>query len=45
LPGARPGAKASRSYHWSRDMLAIGVIAVFIIVLAGINFFEFGRID
>jgi len=26
-------------------MLAIGVIALFIVILAGINVFEFGRID
>jgi hypothetical protein len=26
-------------------MLAIGVIAIFIVVLAAINVFEFGRVD
>jgi len=26
-------------------MLAIGVIAIFIVVLAGLNLFEFGRVD
>jgi len=26
-------------------MLAIGVIAIFILVLAGLNLFEFGRVD
>ena len=34
-----------RSFNRSRDMLAIGVIALFIVILAGINVFEFGRID
>jgi hypothetical protein len=45
LPRARAGAKAVRSFNRSRDMLAIGVIALFIVILAGINVFEFGRID
>jgi len=26
-------------------MIAIGVIALFIIAFAGLNFFEFGRVD
>jgi len=26
-------------------MLAIGVIAIFLAVVCGLNFFEFGRID
>jgi hypothetical protein len=29
----------------SRDMVAIGVIALFIIALAALNLFEFGRVD
>jgi hypothetical protein len=30
---------------WSRAMLAIGVIAIFLAVICGLNAFEFGRID
>jgi hypothetical protein len=46
LPGARAEAKAG-SCHFigSPDMVAIGVIAIFIVVLAAINVFEFGRVD
>jgi hypothetical protein len=29
----------------SRAMLAIGVIAIFLAVILGLNYFEFGRID
>jgi len=29
----------------SRAMLAIGVIAIFLAVICGLNAFEFGRID
>jgi hypothetical protein len=29
----------------SRAMIAIGVIAIFLAVILGLNFFEFGRID
>jgi hypothetical protein len=40
-------AKAARpvSSIRSRAMLAIGVIAVFLLVIIGLNYFEFGRID
>ena len=30
---------------WSRAMLAIGVIAIFLGVILALNYFEFGRID
>ncbi len=30
---------------WSRAMLAIGVIAIFLAVICALNAFEFGRID
>jgi len=28
-----------------RHMLGIGVIVIFLVVIGGLNFFEFGRLD
>jgi hypothetical protein len=38
-------AAATAVFFRSRAMLAIGVIAVFLLVILGLNYFEFGRID
>jgi hypothetical protein len=46
LRRARAGAKAGPAHcPGSSDMVAIGVIALFIIVFGALNFFEFGRVD
>jgi hypothetical protein len=47
LPCARRAAKATAhpSPDWTCPMLAIGVIAIFLVVILGLNKFEFGRFD
>lgn len=41
-PGLKPGCNL---YRGSPDMLAIGIILLFVIAFAALNFFEFGSID
>jgi hypothetical protein len=47
LPRARHPAKAAARPSSNRNtlMLAIGVIAIFLLVILGLNKFEFGRFD
>jgi hypothetical protein len=46
LRSARVGAKAAQSlFRGFTAMVALGVIALFIIAFAALNLYEFGRID
>jgi hypothetical protein len=45
LPLAFRVANTAATTSRSHPMLAIGVIALFILALVGLNLFEFGRID
>lgn len=46
LRSARRGAKAASTLHVrKRPMVALGVIALFIIAFAALNLYEFGRVD
>jgi hypothetical protein len=37
--------KAAGSNSWSPLMVGIGIIVAFLIVIGGLNIFEFGRLD
>lgn len=45
LPARRPAANTRSTACKEFSMVAIGVIALFIIAFIGLNLYEFGRID
>ena len=46
LPSAPGAGKAPATFAWSQDpMVAIGMIVAFLVVMAALNFYEFGRLD
>ncbi|MBX3481228.1 MAG: hypothetical protein KF842_12575 [Caulobacter sp.] len=45
LPAPRPAANTRTTACKELPMVAIGVIALFIIAILGLNLYEFGRID
>jgi len=45
LPGAFEAAKAQAPRFQGPAMLAIGIVAIFLVVFGALNLYEFGRID